>query len=135
MGAGYGSDQTHESDMNLPRLPAETSPFLWGAACGALALAIVGFSWGGWVTGSTALKQAEAKADEAILASLVPICVAQFRSSPQAPGRLAALRQASSWEQGEFVSKGGWATMPGATGEPNRNVAAACAEILSRPAS
>ena len=24
---------------------------LWGAVAGAIALAIVGFSWGGWVTG------------------------------------------------------------------------------------
>ena len=29
--------------MNVPKLPAETSPLLWGAASGALALAIVGF--------------------------------------------------------------------------------------------
>ena len=65
------------------------------------------------VTGSTAQTQAEAKADAAILASL----------------------GASNREQAEFVSKGGWAKMPGATGEPSRNVASACAEILNRPAS
>lgn len=121
--------------MNMPSLPKDTTPFLWGTAAGALALAIVGFSWGGWVTGSTAQKRAEARGEEAILASLVPICVAQFRGSPEAQGRLTALQKVSSWEQSEFVSKGGWATMPGATGEPNRQVAAACAEVLSKPAS
>jgi len=26
----------------------------YGAACGAVALAVVGFSWGGWATGGTA---------------------------------------------------------------------------------
>jgi len=36
------------------KLPIETKPALWGAACGAIALAIVGFSWGGWVTGKKA---------------------------------------------------------------------------------
>ena len=39
--------------MNIPKLPAKTSPFLWGALAGAIALAIVGFNWGGWVTGGT----------------------------------------------------------------------------------
>ncbi len=35
-------------------IPIETKPALWGAAGGAVVLAIVGFSWGGWVTSSTA---------------------------------------------------------------------------------
>ena len=121
--------------MDMPSLPKDTTPFLWGAAAGAIAIAIVGFSWGGWVTNSTAQKRAEARADETMIAALVPICVAQFRRSPDAPGRLAALQKVSSWEQSEFVSNGGWATMPGATGEPNRQVAAACAEALNKPAS
>jgi hypothetical protein len=43
--------------MNIPRLPENTSPFLWGAAAGAVALAIVGFNWGGWVTGNSADKR------------------------------------------------------------------------------
>jgi hypothetical protein len=42
------------------KLPIETKPALWGAAGGAIALAIVGFSWGGWVTG----KKAETSAAE-----------------------------------------------------------------------
>jgi hypothetical protein len=31
--------------------PEWLKPALYGAACGAIALATVGFSWGGWVTG------------------------------------------------------------------------------------
>ena len=34
--------------------PIETKPALWGAAGGAIVLAIVGFSWGGCVTGEKA---------------------------------------------------------------------------------
>jgi hypothetical protein len=30
------------------------------------------------------------------------------------------------------VGKGGWATMPGSTAEPNREVATACAEQLNK---
>ena len=41
--------------MNIPKLPTQTKPFLWGAVAGAIALAIVGFNWGGsGVTGATA---------------------------------------------------------------------------------
>jgi hypothetical protein len=118
--------------MNISQLRTQASPFLWGAAAGALALAFLGFNWGGWVTGGTAEKLAGARADTAILASLVPICVAQFQNSPEARGRLAALKEVKSWEQGGYVSSGGWATMPGSSAEPNRDVAAACAEALMK---
>jgi hypothetical protein len=121
--------------MSFRDLSAQASPFLWGAASGAIALAIVGFAWGGWVTGGTAEKLAGARAEKATLASLVPICVAQFQRSPEAQSSLAALRKVTSWEQGGFVMSGGWATMPGSTGEPNRDVAAACAEALTKVAT
>jgi alpha/beta superfamily hydrolase len=121
--------------MNLPKLPIETKPFLWGAAAGAVALAIAGFSWGGWVTGATAERLAGARADAAMVAALAPICVRQFQASARAGVSLAALKQVQSWEQAEYVSKGGWATMPGSKEEPNREVAAACAAALVKPAS
>jgi hypothetical protein len=116
--------------MNVPKLPADTKPFLWGAATGAVALAIVGFGWGGWVTGSTAERSAGVRADAAMISALSPICVSQFQATPKAGARLAALKQTNSWEQADYVRKGGWATMPGSTAEPNRDVAAACAESL-----
>jgi hypothetical protein len=118
--------------MNIPKLPTQTKPFLQGAAVGAISLAIVGFGWGGWVTGGTAEKRAGGRADEAIVSALTPICVAQFRSSADAPARLAALKEVKNWEQGDYVGKGGWATMPGSTAEPNRQVATACAEALNK---
>ena len=118
--------------MNIPSLPTQTTPFLWGAVAGAILLAIVGFSWGGWVTGSTAEKRADGRADEATLSALTPICVAQFQRSGDMPARLAALKEVKSWEQGDYVGKSGWATMPGSTAEPNRQVAMACAEALNK---
>jgi hypothetical protein len=118
--------------VNIPKLPVETKPFLWGAAAGAVALAFVGFTWGGWLTGSTAEKLAGARADLALVKALTPICVSQFQKSPQAKASLVALKETKDWEQGEYVSKGGWATMPGSTAEPNRDVATACAEALNK---
>jgi alpha/beta superfamily hydrolase len=114
------------------KIPAKTEPFLWGAAAGAIALAIVGFSWGGWVTGSTAQQLAGARAEQAMIASLTPICVAQFQKSPKVQASLAALKEIDSWQRGEYVSKGGWATMPGSKAEPNSEVAAACAAALTK---
>jgi hypothetical protein len=116
--------------MNIFKLPPETKPFLWGAAVGAIALAVVGFSWGGWVTAGTAERSAGTRADQATLAALTPICVAQFQKSPGARTSLATLKETNSWQQAEYVSKGGWATMPGSKAEPNREVATACAEAL-----
>ena len=40
-------------------LPKWTVPSLQGAAAGAVALAIIGFNWGGWVTESTASKMTQ----------------------------------------------------------------------------
>lgn len=114
------------------KLLEQSAPFLWGAAAGALTLAIVGFSWGGWVTGGTAERVAGTRADEATVSALTPICVAQFKASGDAQNRLAALKATNKWEQGNYVEKGGWATMPGSTAEPNRAVAAACAEALDK---
>jgi hypothetical protein len=131
-----GQPATHQqrNTMNLPKLPAETSPFLWGAAAGATALAIVGFGWGGWVTGATAELNAAARAQTATISALTPICVTQFQASPRARASLATLKATSTWEQADYVSKGGWATMPGSTTEPSREVAAACAAALIKVA-
>lgn len=116
--------------MNIPKLPVQTKPFLWGAAAGAIALAFVGFNFGGWMTGSTAERVVASRADVALVTALTPICVAQFQRSTKAQASLAALKETKTWEQGDYVSKGGWATMPGSTAAPNRDVAAACAEAL-----
>ena len=47
---------------------------------GAVGVMILGFSWGGWILGSTAESMAKARADEAVTAVLVPICVEKFGS-------------------------------------------------------
>ena len=118
--------------MNLPQLPKETSPFLWGAMTGAVALAIIGFGWGGWVSGGAAEQAAATRAEKAWISALTPICVSQFQANPKAHASLAQLKDAKSWEQADYVRNGGWATMPGTKGEPSRELAAACADALTR---
>jgi len=114
------------------QIPAQTKPALWGAVGGAIALAVVGFSWGGWVTGGTAAQMAKQRAESAVVAALAPICVDKFRHAADAPANLVALKKVNSWQQGSFIENGGWATMPGAT-SPDSAVARACAEILGNP--
>ncbi len=109
--------------------PEWLKPGLYGAACGAVALAIVGFSWGGWVTGGTAKQMASDQARSETVAALSLICIDQSKRDPQTIERLAALKTASSWSRGDLVMKNGWATMPGTT-EGNRQVANVCAEKI-----
>jgi hypothetical protein len=109
---------------------AAVRPALWGAVAGAIALAIVGFNWGGWVTGGTAETLAKNSAATAVVAALTPICVEKFRQAADASANLVEMKKATyAWDQSKFVEKGGWATMPGST-EPNSAVAKACAESL-----
>jgi alpha/beta superfamily hydrolase len=103
---------------------------LQGVAIGAIATALIGFTYGGWVSGRTAQKMADQHASEAVVAVLAPICVEKFQRGAEATTTLAQLKATDSWQQDTFIVKGGWATFPG-TG-PNRNVAEACAKLLNK---
>jgi hypothetical protein len=125
---------TSKSKVKVMEIPKETKaavkPALWGAAAGAIVLAIVGFNWGGWVTGGTAETLAKNRAATAVVAALTPICVEKFRQAAGASANLAEMKRATYvWDQSTFIEKGGWATLPGSA-EPNSAVARACAETL-----
>ena len=110
-------------------------PTIWGAVVGSILTMIVGFSWGGWTTHSTANQDALKRADAAVTATLVPICLARGKIDPAKGTRLADLKAiTSSYEQTEFVMKTGWATFPGKE-DPNRDVAEACASALLKTAA
>ena len=61
-------------------LPTNTKPLIQGALIGAIAATIIGFSWGGWVTGGTADKQVATASHDATVAALATICVDRFRT-------------------------------------------------------
>jgi len=112
-------------------LPVQTTPALWGIAGGAIALAIVGFSWGGWTTESRAASSAHVEVTQAVVAALAPVCVDRFRRNADAAANLAALRKVDANAQGEFVEKGGWAAVPGNNSSDRvAAVARSCAELL-----
>jgi len=98
---------------------------IWGLIVGGLVAMTIGFSWGGWMTASTA----ETMNDEAVLASQAAICVAQFMKDPNHEENLKQFGQIDSWKRSDFIEKGGWAKMPGQETITN-DVARACANGL-----
>lgn len=111
--------------------PTWLKPAISGAAVGAVATMILGFSQGGWYLGSSAERMAQERSAAAVVEALVPVCISQSQVDPNATAKLGQLdAMSSSYERRDFVMKAGWATMPTAEA-PNRDLATACAEALS----
>jgi hypothetical protein len=101
----------------------------WSWVGVAVVTMVIGFTWGGWVTGGTAGTMARAMADEAVVKRLAPMCVIRVKEDPAKTERLKELRGISSWQRAEYVKKQGWATMPGEQ-EPDGRVADECVKLL-----
>ncbi len=111
--------------MNWQKFKLGFSSVFWGTIGGAIVIAVIGFKWGGWVTGGTA----QIMAEEAVVDRLAQICVVQFNQDSQKDQKLKELKKAGSWERDRYVEKQGWATMLGEK-EPNSEVADECAKRL-----
>jgi len=106
---------------------------VWSAIGGAVVAMILGFGWGGWVTGGTAKQMANDSASVARTAERTPRCVERAKA-PAEVKKLAEFKgMTSSYEQGDAVATAGWATFAGSS-EADRNVATACAAELLKPA-
>jgi hypothetical protein len=112
------------------KVPPWCKPAFWGVVVGAVGIMIMGFTWWGWVLGSTAERLANDRADGAVTAVLVPICVERFMGQADAAVQLATFQKTASWQQSQVIEKGGWATATGST-NPNTAVARACAHQLA----
>jgi len=104
-------------------------PGAWGVVIGSLLTMILGFSWGGWMTTSSADRLATERSQTAVTAALVPVCLEKSKADPASAKKLGALRALpSSWDQRDAVLKDGWASV--GQGEGNRDVADLCATQL-----
>lgn len=110
--------------------PQETKPALLGAAVGAIALAIVGFNWGGWVTGSSAAEMSDEVSTAAVASALTPYCLQKSKADPKSSVVMAALAEANDWKRRSIVEDAGWATPLGSEG-PHRELAESCQSALS----
>lgn len=113
-------------------MPANTKPWIQGAIVGAIALAIVGFNWGGWVTGGTAGKMSDSAAQTARAELAASVCVTRFMGGPDMTVQLAALKASNSWNRGDLLDKAGWSTPPGIE-KPVNGAADLCAQRLLEP--
>ena len=111
------------------KIPVWLKPGIYGAITGAVLTAVVGFTWGGWVTGNNADKMAMTMAHDDVIAALVPVCVDMARTDPSRVEKLATIRAASTYQRRDAVMAAGWATMPGAE-TPDRDLAQACLTAL-----
>lgn len=107
------------------------STLAWACAGAVVATMIVGFTWGGWVTGNTSRDLATTAGNVARGELASDICVERFSAGPDSAARLAELKAITGASaKRQFVEAGGWATMPGQT-SPDRRGAEACAVALA----
>jgi hypothetical protein len=111
--------------------PQWLKPGIWGVVIGGIGMMILGFTWGGWVLGSTAERMASDRATGAVTATLVPVCVEKFLAQADAAAKLTEFQRSASWQQSQLIEKGGWATATGGK-DPNSAVARVCAQELAK---
>lgn len=104
---------------------------VWACIAAVIATIVVGFSWGGWVTGGTSQTMAKAAGDTARGELASAICVERFNTAPDAAAKLAEFKAIpDSYKKRQFVEAGGWATMPGQT-TPDTRGAEGCVTALA----
>lgn len=108
--------------------PSKTTWF-WSCVGTAVATIIVGFGFGGWVTGGTASSMAINAADQSRMELAANICVERFTHSPDFGAQLASLKEASRYQRDDILDKAGWTTL-GGLDKPIKGAAEACAVKL-----
>ena len=109
--------------------PEWLKPGLYGAVIGAVLVGVVGFSWGGWMTGGGASKMAAEMAEADVIAALVPVCLNIAQLDADRVAKLATIQEASTYKRRDALMEAGWATVPGSDA-PNRDLAQACMKAL-----
>jgi alpha/beta superfamily hydrolase len=121
---------------------ASKTVLFWACAGSVIVATVVGFSWGGWVTGGTAREMAEQSAAQARQELAAVVCVDRFMAAPDMPAQLTALKgMERSYQRGKFVEDGGWAIMAVSnsaesttpvSSSDHRKAAVLCAEELAK---
>ena len=103
-------DQNQTLSQRFQQYRASKAVLFWACAGSVVVATIVGFSWGGWVTGGTAQEMAEDSAAQARQQLAAVVCVDRFMAAPDAGVQLTALHEIERpYEQSKFVADGGWA--------------------------
>jgi hypothetical protein len=132
--------QNQTLSQRVQQYRASKAVLFWACAGSVVVATIVGFAWGGWVTGGSARDMAEDAAAQARQEMAAIVCVDRFMAAPDAGVQLTALKaMSSSRDQGKFVEDGGWAIVLPATSSTDykvrandRKAAGLCAEALAK---
>lgn len=118
--------------MQLPRIfqGESLTRLLQGVFAGVVATLIVGFTWGGWVTGGTATKMTSEAVEATQVTLYSPVCVERYMAKAT-PEQRAAFAKENDWNRDVVIEKTGFATPPGSS-SPNDAVADKCAATLSK---
>lgn len=108
--------------------PSKTVWF-WSTAGAVVVTLILGFTWGGWVTGGAAADRAEEAAEGAAARLAADICAYRFLQAGDAGTQLAALKEQASYKRNALIEDGGWVTFAGAE-DPVRGAAGLCVDHL-----
>jgi hypothetical protein len=127
-----GDPSPYTEKKNPMDIPVWTKPAVWGAVCGAIAMATIGFSQLGWKTASTADQMARDRSDIAVVSAMVPFCVAKAQGDPDHAVLAKFQAEQSSYSRSDMVSKAGWATFGGGN-IPDNALARACSDKLHAP--
>ncbi|MDQ6437873.1 hypothetical protein RB623_27785 [Mesorhizobium sp. LHD-90] len=103
---------------------------LFGAGTGALALSLVGFTWGGWLTERAARRMSDDAVLSAVALSLLPYCLERAERDPNSAAIVADMKIARAFQRPGLVAAAGWAT-PLGEDKPNRELARACGIALT----
>jgi hypothetical protein len=132
--------QNRNLSQRLQQYQASKTVLFWACAGSVIAATVVGFSWGGWVTGGSAMEMAEESAAQARQELAAVVCVDRFMAAPDAGVQLTVLQEITTPRaQGKFVEDGGWAIIVPASSPTDykarandRKAAGLCAEELAK---
>lgn len=103
--------------------------WFWSCVASIVATLVIGFSWGGWVTGGAATRMAADAAGSARAQLAAEDCISRFENGPDAMAQLAVLKKVESYQRVDLIEKDGWVTMPGSK-DPVAGAADICAQQL-----
>ncbi|AVF03555.1 MULTISPECIES: hypothetical protein [Devosia] len=109
---------------------ASKAVLFWSCAACVVATMVVGFTWGGWVTGGAAQERAEAASVQAVAQLAADICFSRYLAAPDARASLVALTEESSFRRSGVLEDGGWVTFAGRE-NPIDGAANLCARQLA----
>lgn len=104
--------------------------YSWSIIGAVVVTIAVGFTWGGWVTGSSAKSMAADAAGKARTQLAASFCVGKVMASPDAHAIMVSVKAKDWYDRSAVLEKGDWAVLPGQK-TASSDVADACAQKLA----